>query len=200
MERYLAFSVGQVLFLDSMQFTMKSLEIMVEPLNDDDFKYTRQYFPLDEEFRLMKKKGVFPYDWFSDVTKLEDPELPPIEEFYSKLHDKECSEEMYNQARLVWDGMGCQTMRDYHDLYLKTDVLLLTDFFEKFRSICLDSYELDAAHYFSAPGLAWDSALKISKVNLELLDNEEMYTFMERGIRGGISQISKRFAKANNVG
>ena len=89
-------------------------------------------------------------------------------------------------------------MRDYHDLYLKTDVLLLADFFEKFRKMCLDSYGLDAAHYYSAPGIAWDAALKINKVKLELFDNEQMYTFMERSIRVGISQISKRFAKSNN--
>ena len=62
----------------------------------------------------------------------------------------------------------------------------------------MESYGLDVAHYYSAPGMAWDAALKISDVKLELFDNEEMHVFIERSNRSGISQISKRFAKANN--
>ena len=174
------------------------MDSLVVTLRDDDFTYTREAFTGDEHFELMRKKGVFPYDWFTDVTKLDETVFPPRTAFYNKLADAECTIEAYARAKLVWDTMGCRSMRDYHDLYLKTDVLLLTDFFEKFRCMCLESYGLDAAHYFSAPGLAWDSALKITKVQLELFDNEAMYTFIERSIRGGVSQISKRFAKANN--
>ena len=70
--------------------------------------------------------------------------------------------------------------------------------FEKFRETCLYNYQLDPSHYFSTAGFAWSSTLKMSKVELQLLQNEEMYTFFERGIRGGISMISKRYAKANN--
>ena len=77
-------------------------------------------------------------------------------------------------------------------------MLLLADFFEKFRKMCMDFYGLEPCHYFSAPGLAWDACLKLSGVKLELLDNEQMFSFIERGIRGGISQISLRQAKANN--
>ena len=98
----------------------------------------------------------------------------------------------------MWNTFKCKTFEDYHDLYLKTDVLLLADFFENFRETCLENYGLDACHYYSAPGLAWDAALKMSKIKLQLFDNEEMYTFMERSIRGGVSMITKRHAKANN--
>ena len=82
-----------------------------------------------------------------------------------------------------------QKLKGYHDFYLKTDVLLLADFFEKFREMCLDFYGLDPCHYFSAPGLSWDAWLQVSGVRLELLDNEPIFTFFESGIRGGISQI-----------
>ena len=91
------------------------------------------------------------------------------------------------------------SLKDYHDLYLKSDVLLLTDFFEKFRNMCLEFYGLDPCHYFSAPALSWDASLKLSGIELEILDNEEMFTFVERAIRGGISQILLRNAKANNL-
>ena len=118
--------------------------------------------------------------------------------FFNKLADSEVNMKDYLHAKLVWETFGCQTFRDYHDLYLKGDVLLLADFFERFRDMCLDSYGIDAVHYYSAPGMAWDAALKMTKVKLELFIDEDKYTFIERSIRGGISQISKRNAKANN--
>ena len=203
MEKFMAFSVGQLQFLDSFQFTMQSLDELVKTLNDDDFKYTREIFSTDEQFYLMRQKGIFPYDFFDNIEKLQSTaeiQFPTRKVFYNKLEDKECSMKDYLHAKSVWRTFKCKTFADYHDLYLKCDVLLLTDFFEKFRSTCLDNYGVDAAHYYSAPGMAWDSALKMTKINLELFQTEEMYTFIEHSIRGGVTQISKRFAKANNPG
>ena len=88
-----------------------------------------------------------------------------------------------------------ETMKDYHNLYNLSDVLLLADIFENFRNICMNHYRLDPAWYFSAPGIAWDAALKITKVQLELSD---MLLMIENGFRGGIATISHRHAKANN--
>ena len=146
----------------------------------------------------MKKKGIFAYDFFDDLSKLNETMLPPQEVFKDTLNDKDCSNDEYKHAELVWKTFQCKTFREYHDLYLKSDVLLLTDFFEKFRETCLESYGLDAAHYYSTPGMAWSCAMKLTDTRLELLDNEEMYTFFERSIRGGISQVSKRHVRANN--
>ena len=89
-------------------------------------------------------------------------------------------------------------MGEYHDLYLHTDILLLVDVFENFRKLCLENYGLDPAHYVSSPGLSWDANLKMSGINLELLTDVDMFQFIERGIRGGISVITHRHAKANN--
>ena len=88
--------------------------------------------------------------------------------------------------------------KDYHELYNKVDVLLLADVFENFRNICLENYELDPAHYYTAPGLAWDAALKVTGVNLELLSDIDMLLMVEKGIRGGVSMVSNRYGKANN--
>ena len=91
-----------------------------------------------------------------------------------------------------------KTFGEYHDLYLKCDVLLLCDVFEKFIDSCLKYYGLDPCHYFSSPGLAGDAMLKMSGVRLRLIDDVDMHLFIERGMRGGISYIAKRYCRANN--
>ena len=91
-----------------------------------------------------------------------------------------------------------KNMGDYHNHYLKKDVLLLADVFEKFIDTCLKFYKLDPCHYFSSPGLSWDTMLKIIGVKLGKTSVTEMYLFIEKGLRGGISYIAKRYAKANN--
>ena len=89
-------------------------------------------------------------------------------------------------------------MRGYHDLYLESDVLLLADVFENFRNVCLKNYKLDPAWYYTSPGIAWKAALKMTGVELELLTDPDMLLMIEKGVRGGISMISKRHGKANN--
>ena len=89
-------------------------------------------------------------------------------------------------------------MAYYHDHYLKKNVLLLTDVFEKFIDTCLKFYGLDPCHYFSSPGLSWDAMLKMTGMRLEKIVDIDMYLFIEKGLRGGISYIAKRYSKANN--
>ena len=89
------------------------------------------------------------------------------------------------------------TRGDYHDLYLKTDILLLP-VFEKFIGTGLEYYGLDPCHCFSSPGLTWYAILKMNEIELELISNINKYLFVEKGIRGGISYIAKKFSKANN--
>ena len=98
----------------------------------------------------------------------------------------------------IWNGFKLKTMGDYHDLYLKTDVLLLADVFEEFRRVCLENYKLDPAWHYTSSGLAWDAALKLTKVGLELLTDIDMLLMFEKGTRGGVSMISRRYGKANN--
>ena len=89
-------------------------------------------------------------------------------------------------------------MGEYHDIYLKSDVLLLADVFEEFRNVCMEHYSLDPAWYYTSPGLSWDALLKHSKIKLELLSDVDMLLMFEKGIRGRISMIPNRFGKANN--
>ena len=151
-----------------------------------------------EKASLFTRKGVYPYDYMDSLDRLSETKLPPKEAFYSRLNKSHISDEDYEHAQKVWREFDCKTMRDYHDLYLKSDVLLLADVFENFRDLCLKNYELDPAWYYTVPGLAWDAALKKTKVELELLTDPDMLLMFEKGIRGGVSSIMHRHGKANN--
>ena len=98
----------------------------------------------------------------------------------------------------IWIMFNNRNMDDYHDHYLKKDVLLLADVFERFISTCLKYYELDPCHYFSSPGLRWDAMLKMTGIELEKISDIGKHLFIEKGTRGGVSYIAKRYAKANN--
>jgi hypothetical protein len=132
------------------------------------------------------------------VERFEEPALPPKEAFYSVLNDEHISDEDYVHATNVFNSFVCRNMGDYHDLYLMSDVLLLADVFENFRSVCLNAYNLDPCHFYTSPGLAWQACLKMTDVELELLTDPNMYLFIEKGLRGGISMISNRYSKTNN--
>jgi len=116
------------------------------------------------------------------------------EKFHFK--DELISEEDYAHAHNVFKQFGCHSLGDYHDLYVKSDVLLLADVFENFREICLNYYKLDPAHFYTAPGLSWAACLKMAKVELELLTDVDMHLFIEDGLRGGISVICNRYSMA----
>jgi len=138
------------------------------------------------------------YDYMDSLDRLNKTKLPPKEAFYSKLVDASISDEDYEHAQTVWKEFGCTTLRDYHGLYNVSDVLLLADVFENFRDVCMRNYRLDPAWYFTSPGLAWDAALKLTNIKLELLSDYDMVLMFKHGIRGGVSTISNRYGKANN--
>ena len=198
MEKYMAFMLGyNLVFIDSLQFMNQSLANLVKNLPEDSFKYTNEVFK-DEKFRLMKQKGVYPYDYMSNFDKFNETQLPTKDEFYSQMNNTHITDEEYSHAQNVWNTFNLKTMGEYHDLYLKSDVLLLADVFENFRKTCLEYYRLDPCHYFTSLGLSWDAMLKMTEVNLELITDIDMYQFVEEGLRGGISYIANRYGKANN--
>ena len=117
--------------------------------------------------------------------KLNHKGLPEMKDFYSTLTKESITEDNYKHANMVYDKLGCETFKDYHMTYLKCDVLLLADVFQNFRATCKNYYDLDPANYISAPGLAWDAMLKMTKIELDLIHNAKIFDIIESNFRKG---------------
>ena len=175
MEKYTVFMLGKhLVFLDSFQFMASSLERSTDNLPKDKFNYTYQAFK-GEKLALTKKKRVYPYDNMDSSQKFGDRQLPPKSSFYSILTDEGISDEQYGHTQKVWDIFGVKTIRDHHDLYLKSNILLLADV-ENLRKTCLQYYKLDPSHYFTSPGLSWDAMLKMTGIKVELMTDADVGT------------------------
>jgi hypothetical protein len=213
-EKYISFSkilrmddngYIELRFIDSFRFLASSLDNLSSNLESSQLREIIKYFSnneLDVLFRKGKskiiRKGIYPYEYMDSFEKFSETKLPSIDKFYSSLTKEGISQEEFKHAVKVWKHFKIKNLGEWHDLYLKLDVLLLTDVFENFRDLCLEkSYGLDPVWYYTTPGLAWDCMLKYTSVELELLTDYEMYLFFEKGIRGGISQCSNRYSQAN---
>ncbi|CAH1099545.1 unnamed protein product [Psylliodes chrysocephalus] len=186
-------------FVDSFRFLAKSLDKLSETLESNQCNEVRKYFPNDQQFNLMRCKGVFPYSYVNSFQKLNEEKLPLKDNFFNILKGESISDMDYDKAKEIWDIFNCKTLNDYAMLYLKTDVLLLADVFENFRKVSMKEYKLDPAQYLTAPSLSWDAMLKYTQIELELLTDIDMLHFFNKGIRGGVAQCSKRKAEANNT-
>jgi len=130
---------------------------------------------------LVTRKGVYPYEYTDSWSKLDDTRLPRKRDFYNTLTESGINEEEFEYAKAVWDHLDCKTLGEYSNLYLKIDVLLSVDVFENFRDVCMRAYNLDAAHYFTAPGLSFDVMLEFTRQKLELLSDYDMLLMYENG-------------------
>ena len=184
-------------FIDSFQFMSSSLDKLVSNLPKDDLIYTSKAVK-GKRFDLMSQKGVYPYDFMDSFEKFNQMELPTNDHFYSILNDQHITDDEYDHTEKVWKTFNIKTMGEYHDLYLVSDVLLLTDVFENFRKTCMQYYKLDPCNYFTSPGLSWDAMLKMTNIKLELMTDIDMFQFIEKGMHGGVSYIANRYGNANN--
>ena len=198
----------QLKFIDSFRFMASSLEKLAAYLPGDTFQILKSEWstltstwsltPSASSLELLQRKGVFPYEYMDDWTKLDELQLPEKAAFYSRLRQSGIIDAEYEFAQTIWSNFRCATLGDYSDLYLKTDVLLLADIFENFRDICKNLYGLDPVHYCTSASLTWDAMLKYTDVRIRLLADINMLMLVEKGVRGGISQCSLRYCRSNN--
>lgn len=228
MEKYLSFDLImdkiKYRFIDTMQFMPSSLESLVEIMKKSGVKFVNfheQFKDYSDELKnLLLQKGVYPYSYIESKEKLSETVFPPIEAFYNDLEKKPCSKEDYDRGSKVFQ-LACKTLKDYHDLYLKTDVILLADVFENFRDTSINELNLDPCWFYGAPGLSWNAMLqgikkidgewiftnkppkdakKIEPLEIDGFNDKQMNMLLmvEDGKRGGICQASYRYHEANN--
>ena len=185
-------------FIDSLRFLNASLDKLIRNLDDLPF-LNRVFADLTPHQRdLLSNKGIFFYEYLDDMKKLYETDFPTIDKFYSKLNDSNINEKEYQHALKVYQDLDCKNLMDYLLHYLNSDVILMVDVIEKFRQESIEIYGLDPLNYFTLPGYSFDAMFKYTKVELELLTDIDMLMFIERGVRGGVSQCSNRHSKANN--
>ena len=202
---------NNLIIKDSLNFLPYSLDKLVENRKPPEIANLPKLFPTtyeffkekyphlsEDEFELLTRKGVYPYSYMDSHTKFDEDKLPPIEAYKNDLTGEKLSEKDYNFAKEIWDTFQLQNLGELHDLYVSTDTLLLADVFDGFRKLVYDVYKLDPAHYVTAPSLSWSAAMKVTKANLELIDDIDMVNFIDKAIVGGYAAVVEHFGKANN--
>ena len=155
-EKLLTYSYHGFKFLDTCHFLKASLATLTDNLKDagiDKFTHTRPVF--GDEFELLLRKGVYPYDYMDCFDQFEETSLPPREAFYNTLTESDIGEEDYEYTLKIWNVFKCETMRDFHTFYMKCDVALICDVFEHFCKIAHADYKLDPKYYITIPSFSF---------------------------------------------
>ena len=135
------------------------------------------------KFILLLRKGVYPYEYMDNWERFNETSLPDKESFYRNLNMENIDDIDCRHGNNVFKRFKLKNLREYHDLYVQSNTLLLADVFENFRNKCLKVYELDPAHFLSLPGLAWQACLKKTNIKLELLTDYDMLLMVEEVIK-----------------
>ena len=199
-EKFLSVRSKRFVFIDSFLHQSVSLEKLTENLKEhgkEHFHALSAEFPDAEKFELLLGKGSFPYEYVSSLDVLKE-KIPERDAFYSNLTCSNISDEDYARVKKTEEVFELKTLEDLLRLYVKQDVLLLCDVMNFYRKITRESYNLESFHYISSPAMSMDACLKMTAVEIDLIQDINIYLFFENAIRGGISMASRHFASANN--
>ena len=139
-------------FIDSFKFMVSNLDSLTNNLVKGGRKLIGFEDYSEEQYKLLVRKRIYPYEYMSSWDKFGESQLPSKKAFYSNLNMSNISDDDYQHAQKVWKAFGIRDLGEYHDLYLKTDAILLANVFEAFRDTCLKHYKLDPAHFYTSPG------------------------------------------------
>ena len=194
-EKYKAVDYGCIRFVDSLAFFGKSLDGVSKSLSNNDFKILMKEFLIPklgkkqaqdpEIFSMCREKGIYCYDYVDSFDKYDEKEIPGIEKFNSILNNSSITQQEYERVKKMWKLFKCKNLGDYTDLYLKLDVFILADCFEKFITV----FPLNPCNYISAPSLSWDVLMYTSKETIDLITDLDMFYMLKNNIRGGISSV-----------
>ena len=212
--RYLTYNSYK--FKDSIEHLPSSLSKMVTELNNPSQNHK---FPIFSQSKIIRSflgkiepktefeqkiklltggKGIYPYTLCNDAHIMKKlKKFPKINMFFNDLSNTPCTLKDYNFAKNVYNTFNCKNLYEYTILYNHCDTLLLAEIMLVYRKIIQDNFKIDCNHFLGIPALAFNLMLKISKVKIELLSNPKINLFFRNAIKGGMSFISKRYAKSD---
>ena len=192
MENYVSVQVGCLRFLDSYRFLSSSLQKLITSLND--FPYMQNEGLTDD---LFKKKLAYPYEKFN-LNNLHEPLNLTKEDYWSTLTQSHPCEDDIKRTQQLIDTYNITTAQELTELYLKMDVLQLTDVFENFVEKSTLEYGINPLYRYSLPGYTWKAGLKLTKIKLDFIKDKQLLLLLENNIRGGISSVmGPRFIESN---
>lgn len=183
---------NKIQFLDSCNFFHDSLDTIANTMDlETEFNVTKKYFmdkyQNEEKVRLLLRKGVFCYSYFTSMDKYEETCLPPISSFYNDLKRKPCTSDDYKHAETVWEELKIKNLREYTLVYCITDVMILADAMIRMRNMFIHDFNIDAVHYFSISQLSFDCCLSYTGISLQILKDPDLVMFFRTALRGGFS-------------
>lgn len=197
-QKFKTFSINSLTIMDTCAHLPSGLDTLLKNLPAEKKNNLRSLCKTEEQFALIQRKLLIPYEkmqsfeWFSELISTDK------NDYYSGLYDKHATDEDMQTLMKVMKAFNLRTNREIHDLYLRVDVMGLADVFEAYRDLSIIGYGLDPAAFIGTPSFGFSAMLKMTGVQLELLDDVDMYTMLERGKHGGVSMAATRYAKANN--
>lgn len=200
MQIYKVLNFDNISITDSYAHLTSSLSTLIENLPDSKKIFLKTISGDNlEKFKLINKKGFYPYEFVDHISKLDTP-IQDLKrsDFDSKLMLSKLTDSEWDHIQNVIKVFNFKTLKEWHELYLKIDVFGLADVFEYYRELSFDTYGLDPAHYIGLPSYTWAAGLKETQVKLQNIDDSDLYMMFEKMKRGGVSVISHRHAKANN--
>lgn len=185
-EKYTRIKTPNFCIHDSYSHLSDKLETLASNLKDhgiENFRLVRKEFPDDIKFNACIQKLIYPYSYMDSFERFSEP-IPEADKFYNDLSEEPIDEAEYARMRETCKIFDIKNLGQLHDLYLKIDVLILASVFEYYRKMALQEYGLDPAYYVSSPSFSFDAMLFKTDVELELIKDEEIYNFIESGMRG----------------
>ena len=191
-------------FIDSFKFMPCSLDKLVQSLPDNKFSLLDHFYEgyTDEQQKLLKKNGNFPYSYVDSFSKLNELSLPCLKNWKNSLKDNQIdvTNEELIQLNNVFKVFNCENLKQFLQLHLKRDVLQSACWFEELRSVCHNTYGLDCSQFYTASNLSGSACLKVCEPELELLTDRQLIDLTERMMRGGLSSVfSSKHEVAKNT-
>ena len=196
-EEYISVTYGCIRFIDSYRFLSSGLDSLLKNLDEDDFKILKKEFP--DKWQYLNKKLAYPYEYFNSIDDYKKP-VHNLEnkDFFSKLKNKCPDDKKIDRTREIIKKFNIKNGEELTQLYLKSDVILLADVFEKFIKICVEEYGINPLYCVSLPGYTWQCGMKYTDINLQILQDKDMILLLENNIRGGISSVmGDRYIKSD---